>query len=372
MATDTQAKGQSSGSGSQSLEGIWGSVQDLAAKNPAVEKLLDAVKSYASAQAGKAMGSVGEKAGGFTQKLTDFAEGNIDGGGLLGKGAEKVAQGDDPAKAALKAGGEQLKEKVKGVFSRGKSSGNQKVINIIEDINVGVPARVAYDQWTQFQEFGKFMKGVESVEATEETKSTWRVKIAFSKRSFTSTVTEQIPDQRIAWSSEGQKGSTKGVVTFHPLGDNLTKVLLVIEYYPTGFFEKTGNIWRAAGRRARLDLKHYRRFVMTQGEATGSYRGEIRDGEVVRTHDEVTEEEERQNQQDSADDQSPDSEDYYDDDVEDEYDDEYDDDEDEYDDESDEVEDDIDEPEEEPEDEPEEEPRRTSRKKRSRRETVNA
>jgi len=272
---------------------MWSSIQNAAAKNPATESLLNSLQNYVGAQAEKAMGAIGEKAGGLTKQLTDFSEGKSDGGGLLGKGAKKVAEGDDPAKAAVKAGGEQLKDKVKGVFSRGKSSGNAKVINIIEDINVGVPVRVAYDQWTQYQEFSKFMKGVESVEATEETKSTWRAKIAFSKRSFTATVTEQIPDQRIVWTSEGQKGSTKGVVTFHPLGENLTKVLLVLEYYPTGFFEKTGNIWRAVGRRARLDLKHYRRFVMTQNEATDSYRGEIRDGEVVRSHEEVLEEEQQ-------------------------------------------------------------------------------
>lgn len=73
-----------------------------------------------------------------------------------------------------------------------------------------------------------------------------------------------------------------------PAGENLTKILLVLEYYPSGLFEKTGNIWRAQGRRARLDLKHFRRFVSMAGEASGEgWRGEIRDGEVVRTHDEA-------------------------------------------------------------------------------------
>jgi hypothetical protein len=75
-------------------------------------------------------------------------------------------------------------------------------------------------------------------------------------------------------------------VTFHPLADDLTQILLVLEYYPQGLFEKTGNLWRAQGRRARLDLKHFRRFIMLRGEATGSWRGEIRDGQVVRSPDE--------------------------------------------------------------------------------------
>src|SRR3954470_11683199 len=359
MATDTSQGKQSK---STSLSDMWSGVQNAASKNPATEKLLGAAQNFVGAQAQKAMTSVGEKAGGITQKLTDFSEGNSEGmGGLLGKGAQNVAEGDDPGKAMFKAGGEQIKDKVKNVFSRGKSSGNPKVINIIEDINVGVSRRVAYDQWTQWQEFSKFMKGIESVEATEETKSNWRAKIWWSKRSWQATVTEAIPDKRIAWTSEGAKGSTKGVITFHTLDEDLTKVLLVLEYYPQGFFEKTGNIWRAVGRRARLDLKHYRRFVMSQGEATDSWRAEVQDGEIVRSHDEVVEEEERQSdEQDQSgeqegaeneyDDQSEDVEDEYDDeaddddvdDVEDEYDDEADDDEDEDDDEPDDVEDEYD------------------------------
>jgi hypothetical protein len=181
-------------------------------------------------------------------------------------------------------------------------------VSIIEDIHIGVPVDVAYDQWTQFQEFGSFTKGVESVEQADEVTTNWRAKVFRSRRSWKATVTEQIPDRRIAWTSEGAKGSTKGVVTFHPLADDLTQVLLVIEYYPQGLFEKTGNIWRAQGRRARLDLKHFRRFVMMRGEATGSWRGEIRDGEVVRSPEEV-EQDEQDERDDDATDEAEDQED---------------------------------------------------------------
>src|SRR5690606_4951013 len=134
---------------------------------------------------------------------------------------------------------------------------------------------------TQFEEFSSFAKGVESVEQSDAVESTWRFKIAVSRRSVKATVTEQVPFRRIVWTSDGAKGATKGVVTFHPLADDLTRVLLVMEYFPSGFMEKTGNIWRAVGRRARLDLKHFRRFVTMNNEATGSWRGEISDGEVV-------------------------------------------------------------------------------------------
>ncbi|MGW5366166.1 SRPBCC family protein, partial [Actinopolymorpha pittospori] len=111
----------------------------------------------------------------------------------------------------------------------------------------------------------------------------------WSHRSWKATVTEQVPDRKIAWTSEGAKGTTKGVVTFHPLADDLTKVLLVLEYYPGGVVEKTANLWRAFGRRARLDLKHFRRFVSMRGEATGAWRGEIQDGQVVHQPDELEE-----------------------------------------------------------------------------------
>jgi cobalamin biosynthesis protein CobT len=70
-------------------------------------------------------------------------------------------------------------------------------------------------------------------------------------------------------------------VTFHPLADDLTRVLLSMRYYPQGLFEKTGNIWRAGGRRARLDLKNYRTFITSEGKETGSWRGEIHDGQVT-------------------------------------------------------------------------------------------
>ena len=137
--------------------------------------------------------------------------------------------------------------------------------------------------------------------------------VAKSRRNFKATVTEQIPDRKIAWTTEGAKGTVKGVVTFHPLADDLTQLLLVMEYYPQGLFEKTGNIWRAQGRRTRLDLKHFRRFIMQRGEATGSWRGEIRDGEVVRgPEDEESEEQQPQATAEEQPEEEPSEEEYED------------------------------------------------------------
>ena len=258
----------------------------------AVSRLGEAARNYAMARGQDAAKKVGGKLTGVTGSLNETADGGGFKATAAGTAVSRLVQGQSPLKAALGGVGAGLKEKVSGMFGRKKSGGaggNKKFMSIIEDISVGVPVDVAYDQWTQFQEFASFMKGVDSVDQTDELSSNWRMKVAKSRRNWKATVTEQIPDRKIAWTTEGGKGTTKGVMTFHPLADDLTQILLVMEYYPQGMFEKTGNIWRAQGRRARLDLKHFRRFIMLRGEATGSWRGEIRDGEVVRGPDEEEE-----------------------------------------------------------------------------------
>jgi uncharacterized membrane protein len=217
-----------------------------------------------------------------------------DGLGPAAEGVKKLAAGQSVGKAATSTVFSAMKEKVKGALGMGGGPGSAggsgqagppKVTHIAESLDVAVPVSTAYDQWTQFQEFPKFMKGVEGVDPKSETEQNWRVKVFKSRRTWQGKTIEQIPDRRIKWTTEGGKGTTKGTVTFHPLADDLTRVLLTMEYYPSGFMEKTGNIWRAGGRRARLDLKNFRRFISIQGEATGSWRGEIRDGEVVRQPD---------------------------------------------------------------------------------------
>ncbi|MET8676354.1 SRPBCC family protein [Streptomyces sp. NPDC004647] len=283
------------------MSNALGKVKDEIAHNPATDRLKEELQNYLQARAEHAVSGIGHKLGETVSKLGDPRQGGP--GGLMGslaKGGQALAEGKSPGQAAVKAGTSQLKEtikdKVKGVFGkgRGKSGGGKsKSVSIVEDIDVGVPVREAYDQWTQFQEFSTFGKGVVSVEKADDTTSNWKVKVAKSTRSWKANVTEQVPDERITWTTEGAKGTVKGVVTFHSLGDNLTRVLLVLEYFPKGLFEKTGNIWRAQGRRARLDLKLYRKFIMMRGEVTDGWRGEIQDGEVVVDHESALEEEER-------------------------------------------------------------------------------
>ncbi|WP_369195021.1 SRPBCC family protein [Streptomyces djakartensis] len=297
------------------------------AHSEAADRLKAEVQEFIAAQATRMLTGVGRKLGETTGKLNDIAEGNSPGLGKLAlSGGRKLAEGKGPVRAALETGGSHLKDKVTGAFKnlggggkKGKGRSGNKPTVIIEHIDVGVPLRTAYDQWTQYQDFSTFAKGVKSASRDDDTHSDWQAKIWWSNRSWKAKTTEQIPDDRIAWTSEGAKGTTKGVVSFHRLTDNLTRVLLVIEYYPSGFFEKTGNIWRAQGRRARLDLKNFVRFITIKGEAEDGWRGEIRDGDVVKSHeDAVAEEEESESQEDSGSEDEEQPEGEHDDEPEDE------------------------------------------------------
>ncbi|MGW7068926.1 SRPBCC family protein [Streptomyces sp. NPDC054855] len=283
------------------------------AQSEAADRLKSEVQEYLGAQAQRLLVGVGHKLGQTTGKLNDIAEGNSPGFAKLAlDGGRKMAEGKGPLRSAVEIGAGRAKDSVVGAFKnltggkgRRKSGAGKKPTVIMEFIDVGVPLRTAYDQWTQYQDFSTFAKGVKSANRADDTTTDWQAKIFWSNRSWKAQTTEQVADDRIAWTSEGAKGTTKGVVSFHSLAENLTRVLLVIEYYPKGLFEKTGNIWRAQGRRARLDLKNYARFITIKGEAEDGWRGEIRDGEVVTSHeDAVAEEEEAEGeQQDVAEDE---------------------------------------------------------------------
>ncbi|MEV3933234.1 SRPBCC family protein [Streptomyces sp. NPDC053728] len=337
-----------------------------------MDRIREELLNFVGAQTDKLTQKAGDKLTGLTGQLTDIAEN----GGSLPSIASRVMQGESPVKAFVseKAGSakdkvvDKAKEAFGGGKGKGKSSGG-KSMNIIEVLDVGVPLRTAYDHWTAYEEFSSFTKGVQSVSmGDEETDSDWKVKIGPSSRSFKATVQEQVPDDRIVWTSEGAKGSTRGCVSFHELAPSLTRIVLVVEYYPAGFFEKTGNLWRVQGRRMRLDFKLFQRFVTLTDEEPEGWRGEIRDGEVVVTHEDAMEKEESENEE--SDDSEPEDGEAPEGEEEDEnsepegeeYEEEP---EDEYEDEEEPEEDEEEEDEEEPEEEEEEEP--APRKRRSRR-----
>ncbi|WP_433859199.1 SRPBCC family protein [Streptomyces kronopolitis] len=303
-------------------DSTFSKVKNDVVKSPAAEELKEEFQKYLQARAQHAVTHLGHRLGQGVARLGEPGQGAGSLVSSLAKGGKALGEGSSPAQAALTAGAShlkdtvkgKLKDKVKGLFGKGRKSGGgkSKSVTIVEDIDVGVPVREAYDQWTQFQDFSTFAKGVVSVEKADDTTSNWKVKVAKSTRSWRANVTEQVPDERITWTTEGAKGTVKGVVTFHPLTEDLTRVLLVLEYFPKGLFEKTGNIWRAQGRRARLDLKLYRKFLMMRGEATDGWRGEIRDGEVVVEHADAVEEEERAGEDASSTEDEPSTEDEYD------------------------------------------------------------
>ena len=250
----------------------------------------------------KAMKSASDRVGGITDRLEGIANGGPISKAAV-KGAEAKAKGDSPVGGAVKGLASGIKDKVTGGGGgKGdKSPKATKATNIIESIDVGVPIRVAYNQWTEFGGFPSFMKKVEKVEAQDDNKLAWKAQIVWSHRTWEASILEQIPDERIVWKSKGQKGHVDGAVTFHELGPNLTRILIVLEYYPQGLFERTGNIWRAQGRRVRAEFKHFRRHVMTrtilEPDEVEGWRGTIEDGEVVQTHEEALEQEQQEQEE---------------------------------------------------------------------------
>jgi hypothetical protein len=227
--------------------------------------LTQAGKGLAGAMGKRLLSSATERIGGTTQRLTEYASSG-GGSGLM---------------SAITGGG--------GGGGDGGGGGKDKsfkVTNIVEQIEVGVPVRLAYNQWTQFTDFPSFMKKVESVEQEEDTKLQWRAQIFLSHRNWESTIMEQVPDRRITWRSKGAKGYVDGAITFHPIAPELTRIMVALQYHPQGFFEKTANMWRAQGRRVRLELKHFARHVMTEAvlhpDEIQGWRGEVHEGEVVK------------------------------------------------------------------------------------------
>jgi Polyketide cyclase / dehydrase and lipid transport len=269
--------------------------------NAALERLKSEAGGLLSALSDRAMSSMSGKVGDLTGRLTDFAEGG-GGPGLKAAitGVRGMAEGKSPARSMMGAAFSGVKEKVSGMFGRGKGKDRGKkklkLTNIVESIDVGVPLRLAYDQWNQFSDFPTFMKKVDSAERTKEAeKLNWKAQVFWSHRSWESTIVDQRPDERIIWHSKGQKGHVDGAVTFHELAPHLTRIVVVLEYHPQGMFERTGNIWRAQGRRVRLELKHFARHAMInsvlKADEIEGWRGVIEDSEVVLDHEEALEQE---------------------------------------------------------------------------------
>jgi len=141
-------------------------------------------------------------------------------------------------------------------------------------IDVRVPVRTAYDQWTQFETFPQFMEGVETVEQLTDTRLHWVAKIGGMRREWDAEITEQRPDQRVAWKSvTGARNA--GVVTFHRIDDGCTRVQLDMDVDPDGMVENIGDKLGFVERRLEGDLKRFKDFIENRSLATGAWRGEV-------------------------------------------------------------------------------------------------
>lgn len=146
--------------------------------------------------------------------------------------------------------------------------------SVTESVDVNVPIRTAYNQWTQFADFPKFMEGVEEVNQVTDTMTHWRVKVAGVTREFDAQITEQVPDERVAWHSiEGPEHA--GVVTFHRMGADSTRVTTQMEIDPEGFLEQAADKTGMLKHRAKGDLKRFKEFIETRGRETGEWRGNV-------------------------------------------------------------------------------------------------
>src|SRR4051812_38717089 len=146
--------------------------------------------------------------------------------------------------------------------------------SVTESVDVGVPVSTAYNQWTQFETFPQFMGGVDEIRQLDDTHQHWRTSIGGVSREFDTEITEQHPDERVAWKSTD--GTTHaGVVTFHRLSDTTTRVTVQLDWTAEGVVEKAGALVGVDDRQVDSDLKRFKDYIEGQGQADGAWRGDV-------------------------------------------------------------------------------------------------
>jgi uncharacterized membrane protein len=152
---------------------------------------------------------------------------------------------------------------------------------IVESIDVNVPVRTAYNQWTQFESFPQFMEGVERVDQLDDARLHWVAKVGGQTKEWDAKITEQTPDQRVAWTAtDGAENA--GVVTFHRLDDDKTRVTVQMDIDPEGPIENIGDAVGIPDRRVKADLERFKEFIESRGQETGAWRGEVQQGTRTR------------------------------------------------------------------------------------------
>jgi uncharacterized membrane protein len=141
-------------------------------------------------------------------------------------------------------------------------------------IDVDMPISTVYNQWTQFETFPQFMSGIESITQVSDTMTSWKVSIAGVEREFDAEIVEQHPDERIAWNSVGG-AEHAGVVTFHRIADDCTRVALQLTWTPQGIVEKAGALLQVDDIQIDRDLKNFKELIESSGFESGAWRGDI-------------------------------------------------------------------------------------------------
>jgi uncharacterized membrane protein len=149
--------------------------------------------------------------------------------------------------------------------------------SVNDQIDVNVPLSTAYNQWTQFEEFPRFMEGVKSVEQLDDTRLRWVAEIAGSEKEWIAEITEQAPDMRVAWRAMSG-AENAGVVTFHRIDDDTTRVALQLDVEPDGIVETAGTALGFLERRVKGDLERFKEFIESRGAETGAWRGTVETG----------------------------------------------------------------------------------------------
>jgi uncharacterized membrane protein len=256
--------------------------------NAAREAIENVSKKARKRSNGALSGTKGLAAGAGLMALASVA------GKGVSKGVSKLASsaGGD-GDGALKGAGEKLKGGLEGAASmgRGDSGGSSEGVPgvgkgrrmpIQQDIDIGVPVKTAYNQWTQFEEWPKFMHRLQQVSQEDETHVSFKTKIWGVSKEFKAEIVEQRPDQRIKWRVTDGVTHT-GVVTFHELGPRLTRVEVNLDLDPGSLIEKAARGMRYVKRAVRADLARFKAYVLMQEEETGAWRGRIEDGDVKRS-----------------------------------------------------------------------------------------
>ncbi|MBF6244259.1 MULTISPECIES: SRPBCC family protein [Nocardia] len=145
---------------------------------------------------------------------------------------------------------------------------------VTESVDVHVPVSTAYNQWTQFESFPQFMQHVERVEQRDDTHTHWTVHVAGATREFDAKITEQHPDERVSWTTEAGPRHA-GVITFHRLDEDTTRVTAQMDIDPDGFVENVADKLGILDRRVKGDLERFRDFIEARQQESGAWRGDV-------------------------------------------------------------------------------------------------